>query len=160
MSFTDYSQMLAITDSWSDEKLDATIQKYKTEFKRANEENNNAHKRYTFLSRNVEGLERMKGYRDAKKLKKEFTLKKEHLKLLARMEFKNYEYSDHVFLGVEGKKPFGNSNIEADIAGILELEINEDGEFDDETEKEVDKLLAELPLAVHHLIQTALENFE
>ena len=160
MAFIDYSQMLGVTDDWSDEKLDATIQDYKTAFKKASEENVAAHKRFAFYSRNVEGLERMKGYRDAKKLEKEFMLKKEHLQLLARMEFKNYEYSDSVFLGVEGKKPFGNSNLETDIANILELEINEDGEFDKKTQKEVDKLLAELPLAVNFLIKTALENFK
>src|SRR4051794_23099129 len=57
-----------------------------------------------------------------KLLELERTLKvtDEHRKLLAAMEFERYkEGGDYVFIGVNGKRPFGNSSIFTDIARIL-----------------------------------------
>lgn len=48
------------------------------------------------------------------------------LKLLQNMEFEGLFYGDSVSIGVDGKRPFGNSNSEGDIARILGWEYEDD----------------------------------
>lgn len=61
-----------------------------------------------------------------KKLKEEFKLTVEHIKLLQNMEFKGLWCGDIVSIGVDGKRPFGNSSIYTDIASILEWKLPND----------------------------------
>lgn len=48
------------------------------------------------------------------------------LKLLQNMEFEGLFYGDSVSIGACGKRPFGNSNSEGDIARILGWEYEDD----------------------------------
>ncbi len=51
----------------------------------------------------------------------------DYIKLLKRLQFKLYEKgSDYVYMGVDGKRPFGNSSINRDIAEILDWELPND----------------------------------
>jgi hypothetical protein len=148
--FMDYTMMLGITDKMSVIELEKEISRYKEKHKEVHQHFLKTQKSNSFLSDNIEGLERMLVQRKEAELKKNFVLKQEHILLLKQMDFKNYKNGgDFVFLGVEGKRPFGNSNIEGDVADICGLDYYEDREaiFD---------LLHELPFAINHIFA----NFE
>jgi hypothetical protein len=79
-------------------------------------------------------------------------IKREHLKLLNRMEFEGIWLGDTVSIGVDGKRPFGNSNMYGDIAEILDWKLpNED--LSDEQREEADKLLQELPAVINAIFK-------
>jgi|GEM_PF-2643637 len=72
------------------------------------------------------------------------------LKLLKRMEFEGIWYGQAVSIGVCGKRPFGNSDIDKDVANILGWEYE-----DELTELQIerrDSLFRELPLAINYII--------
>jgi hypothetical protein len=79
----------------------------------------------------------------------------DYIKLLKRMEFKRYEDGgDYVYMGVEGKRPFGNSNIHHDIAEILGWELpNDDLSYEQHGQlNECKKYLDRLPDFLNFLI--------
>jgi len=85
---------------------------------------------------------------------KNFKLSKDHIKLLKEMEFELMQQGDLVFIGVDGKRPFGNSDYYYDAATrILGWKI--DKKIDSLTNaqyKKLDKLFKELPLALNLII--------
>ena len=78
----------------------------------------------------------------------------EHKKLLKQMDFVNFEnWGDYVFMWVEWKRPFWNSNISNDVANILGWELpNDDLSF--EQQEKVQQLLRELPFVLNNLLKT------
>ncbi len=77
----------------------------------------------------------------------------DYIKLLKRMEFKKYESGgDYVYMGVEGKRPFGNSSIEHDIAKILGWKLPND-DLSHEQHDECKKYLNKLPDFLNFLIK-------
>jgi len=85
-------------------------------------------------------------------IKKNFMLKSSHIKLLKRMEFEGIFYGDLVSIGVDGKRPFGNSHTYGDIAEILGWKKPND-DLSDEQQIEAERLMHELPLAVNEVIK-------
>lgn len=71
--------------------------------------------------------------------------------LLKRMEFKGIFYGDIVSIGVEGKRPFGNSNWNRDIAETLGWEY-EDG-LSDKQSLLVSALWEDIPEFINNLIE-------
>ena len=86
-------------------------------------------------------------------LRKNFRLKPDHIKLLKRMEFETLDWGDLACIGVNGKRPFGNSYVGRDIANILGWKLDEDEELTDAQQKKDDRLMEELPLALNLLIE-------
>ena len=86
-------------------------------------------------------------------LRKNFRLKPDHIKLLKRMEFETLDWGDLACIGVNGKRPFGNSYVGRDIANILGWKLDEDEELTDAQQKKADRLMEELPLALNLLIE-------
>lgn len=73
------------------------------------------------------------------------------LKLLKRMEFECIFYGDRVSIGVSGKRPFGNSSINEDIAKILGW--NDDkNDLSEEQYLLIEKLWQDLPIFLNKLI--------
>jgi hypothetical protein len=85
--------------------------------------------------------------------KKEFILKEEHLKLLkeAYVGWYDCEYGAPC---IDPKRPYGNSDVERDIAEILNWKI--DDEYDELSKsqlKEVENLHAETEIALQIVLQ-------
>jgi len=77
----------------------------------------------------------------------------DYIKLLKRMQFERYkEGNDHVYIGVDGKRPFGNSSIELDIAEILGWKLPND-DLSYEQYDECKKYLNKLPDFLNFLIK-------
>ena len=76
------------------------------------------------------------------------------LKLLKRMEFEGIFYGECVSIGVCGKRPFGNSSINEDIAEILNW--NYEDELSDEQYLLIKKLWEDLPIYLNKLIENQL----
>lgn len=57
---------------------------------------------------------------------KSFTITEDHLKLLARLEIGYDEWTEYGAPEVDPKRPYGNSDVENDIAEILEWELVKD----------------------------------
>lgn len=143
--FTNYAMMLSITDRMSAAQIEAEIDGFLARYCEVNLNFCDVQKSKEFLSDNIEGLKRMLKKRKDAELKANFSLKKEHVLLLKSMDFRSFEKGgDYVFLGVDGKRPFGNSGIESDVAEICGLDIDEDSEL-------IDQLLYELPFAINHI---------
>jgi hypothetical protein len=62
-------------------------------------------------------------------MKVKFTITEDHLKLLKRM-FVEWNFDEFGAPCIDPKRPYGNSDVDADIAAILDLPFNidEDGE--------------------------------
>ena len=90
-----------------------------------------------------------------------FKLSSDHIKLLKRMEFQYYDGTDLVVIGVDGKRPFGNSDATQDVCEILGWEYPDEDELSpSEYDKKSDavyrkawKLIEELPLALHEILK-------
>jgi len=76
----------------------------------------------------------------------------DHIKLLQNMEFRGLWYGATVSIGVDGKRPFGNSCTYSDIARILKWELPND-DLSDEQRQKADKLLDELPFVLNKVMQ-------
>ena len=87
-----------------------------------------------------------------KDIRENFVLKTEHIKLLQRMQFEGIFFGDIVSIGVQGKRPFGNSNTYKDIAEILEWQLPNDN-LSDEQQKKAERLMNELPIAINTLFR-------
>lgn len=82
-----------------------------------------------------------------------FELSPDHIKLLKRMRFQLYEDTDLVSIGVDGKRPFGNSDWVGDIFDILGWEPTFDRNgMTDESEERALRIMAELPMALNAII--------
>lgn len=82
-------------------------------------------------------------------LRKTVAILPEHLALLKAMEFERYDDGgDLVFIGVDGKRPFGNSDIYGDVAEILRWD---DDEPFDQVEA-ANQLFDELPVVLNSIL--------
>lgn len=78
----------------------------------------------------------------------------EYIKLLKRMQFKRYkEGGDYVYIGVDGKRPFGNSSINRDISEIFDWELPND-DLSYKQYEECEKYLNKLPDFLNFLIKS------
>jgi len=146
-NFFDYRMMSGITERMSDQELQDEIGRFRTAFKEQAGKFIEAQRKKEFLQENLSALERKAEERRLRKMKDEFVLKNEHILLLQKMEFKHfYNGGNHVFIGVEGKRPFGNSDIRQDVARICSLDIDADAE-------KIEALIEELPIAANYIFQ-------
>ncbi len=77
----------------------------------------------------------------------------DYIKLLKRMQFERYkEGGDYVYMGVDGKRPFGNSSINRDISEILEWKLPND-DLSYKQHDECRKYLNKLPDFLNFLIK-------
>lgn len=74
------------------------------------------------------------------------------LKLAKRMVFKDISHGDLVSIGVCGKRPFGNSSINEDIAEILGWDYED--ELSEEQYLLIEKIWEDLPVFLNKLIST------
>lgn len=74
------------------------------------------------------------------------------LKLLKEMEFEGIFYGDLVSIGVEGKRPFGNSDSSGDIARILGWECEDD--LSDNQYCLIQAIWKDLPDFINNLIKS------
>ena len=147
-----YSMMLGILKDFSDERIDreirnnnemlATMQKGFDQLEANREE----------CTSQLESLKWEKKRRYEQALKDNFILTEDHLKLLRSMEFKGLWEGDLFSIGVNGKRPFGNSNIFMDIAKILRWRLSKYHDLSYDQEDDARKLLDELPIAVNYII--------
>jgi hypothetical protein len=102
----------------------------------------------------ISAIEREVARRYAERLTAEFTLTREHILLLKRMRFEGLWCGDTVSIGVNGKRPFGNSDVHHDVATILGWELDHDAYDSVSTEQHdaAQRLLDELPLALNAII--------
>jgi len=92
----------------------------------------------------------MKKY-NIEEIKNEFP---DYIKLLKRLHFLHYkDGGDYAYMGVEGKRPFGNSHINQDIAKILEWKLLND-DLNHEQQENCKKYLKKLPSFLNFLIQS------
>ena len=82
-----------------------------------------------------------------------FKLREDHLKLLRNMVFVGMYPGDSVSIGVDGKRPFGNSWPYSDVAEILGWELPND-DLSDDQQIAAAILMDELPLALNEIICT------
>lgn len=116
-----------------------------------------------FKERNneVSQIKRAIEKKEQENLEKNFTLKEAHIKLLKETLFEYIDHGDLVKFGVEGKRPFGNSDYYEDMVRILGFNWKKDdnGQYTEEQYKKLENLLKELPLAVNHIIEKININF-
>lgn len=83
----------------------------------------------------------------------ELIVTEDHRKLLAAVRFRLFpDGADYVYMGVEGKRPFGSSSNLADVAVILGWEFDEEIGLTDEQKFEAVTLMSELPDVLNMII--------
>tara|TARA_R110000868_G_C10972986_1_gene771103 strand:+ start:7287 stop:7697 length:411 start_codon:yes stop_codon:yes gene_type:complete len=75
------------------------------------------------------------------------------IKLLKEMEFRGLWCGDTVSIGVDGKRPFGNSSATQDVGEILGWEGIEEYGLSGQQEKKAWELMRQLPMAVNQIIK-------
>ena len=145
-NFFDYRMMSGITERMSDQELQDEIGRFRTAFKEQADKFIEAQRKKEFLQENLSALERKAEERRLRKMKDEFVLKNEHILLLQKMEFQHIYAGDVVFIGVEGKRPFGNSDVRKDVARICKLDVDIDAE-------KIESLIEELPIAANYVFR-------
>jgi len=141
-----YGQMLGMTDHMSDDEINDEISLFEKECKAISGSLEQVKSRKDSLLSSLYLLRQVRDERKHQQCKKDFVLTDKHLRLLANLDFKEFD-NGSVFIGVEGKRPFGSSNIECDVADICGLDIHDDS-------NEIAKLLYELPFALNHVIKS------
>lgn len=90
-------------------------------------------------------------------MKAAFQMTEDHLKLLRR-SYVRKELSDCEFgaAEIDGKRPYGNSDVLRDIAEIIGVPLTEDGEFISQADEDrCMKLHSETPLALQEFLWDA-----
>lgn len=102
------------------------------------------------VRRNLEDGYRLRWEDD---VKAKFLLRREHVVLLKRMQFRLVEGTDVASVAASGKYPFGNSDWVKDIFEELgwQAEYDEDG-LKAACVHRAQRIMAELPLALDHLL--------
>lgn len=89
-----------------------------------------------------------------RKILSEIVPTEEHKKLIKELSFVNYkDGGDYVFIGVDGKRPFGNSDIMQDVAEILKWKLP-NNDLSDKQYQKAEQLLKELPYALNNLLKS------
>jgi TolA-binding protein len=139
-------------EDFSNERLETELKDYRAALKQVIPQLRELQERVEYIQSQIESLERERKRRYKEQLEKNFKLTDEHIKLLQNMQFEGLWLGDAVSIGVDGKRPFGNSNCYRDIAEILGWKLPNDTLSDEQQEK-ADRLLDELPLAVNHILK-------
>lgn len=82
-----------------------------------------------------------------------FELKKEHLDLLKKAYVGYNDYCEYGAPCIDPKRPYGNSDVEKDIAEILQWGIKEDEELSDSQMEEAYKLHKETQIALQIVLR-------
>lgn len=83
-----------------------------------------------------------------------FILKEEHLTLLSAGFFEFDGSCEFGSVGLDCKRPFGNSDVIGDMAKILGYKQNEDGKVPEKQEDEMIRLYQELGTAMNVIFST------
>jgi hypothetical protein len=144
--------MLGLTDKMTVDEIKAEIKRYQETLDGVMHHKKKYDQNYEFFTSNISGLNKMLSQREHADRVKNFKLSNDHIKLLKNMEFEYYPDGGHyVFIGVEGKRPFGNSNIFGDVADILGLSYEYD--LSEEQETFINNIIEELPIAINHIFE-------
>lgn len=147
-----YSNMLGIQCDRSKEELEEEKKEYQEIEKKLRDDFEKRQKQLEFVVSQINSIEYgLKSHKrkDLNKVKPT----KEHKLLIRNMTFQEYENGgDYVFIGVNGKRPFGNSNVYRDIAEILGWKLP-NSDLSDAQEAKAARLLEELPYALNNLLQ-------
>ena len=144
-----YASILGITDSWSDEKLDQVISEYKQEQEQHRKVHAASAEKHDFFKRNVDGLEGVKERRKLSTIKKQFTLKDEHIKVLNLMYFSL----------TNGSRLTGVIPIDKKIAIEIGIKaFDQDGDLFEEDQKRVELIVYELQYALMDIIKKFSED--
>ena len=147
--FMNYASILGMTDSWSDEKLDQVISEYKQEQEQHRKVHAESTEKHDFFKRNVDGLEGVKERRKLSKIRKQFTLKDEHIKVL------NWMY----FSLTNGSRLTGVIPSDKEIAIEIGIKaFNQDGDLFEEDQKRVELIVYELQYALMDIIKKFSED--
>lgn len=145
-----YSMMLGLQCERTDEELANEKEEYTIIMKAISKDAETRQKQVQFVKSQIESINY--GLRDHKRKRlSEIVPTHEHVKLLQHMHFEGIWFGDVVSIGVDGKRPFGNSNYRKDVARILEWELPND-DLSNEQEKHAEQLMEELPYALNILI--------
>lgn len=148
----DYTQMWSLVNDLPTEELQEEIE-------RLQKESNTLQLKTKQISSSTQTIESKKSvlkkilkYREDKELQK-IVPTEEHKKLIKMIDFKKYEDDDdYVFIGCNGKRPFGNSGVYSHIAEILGWELPNDNLSNQQYAK-ADQLLKELPFVINNILK-------
>jgi hypothetical protein len=138
------------------------IEMYQNQLDKNDQELKEIEKKCEFFNGNVQGMKWIKQENYDEKMRKTFVPNSDHFKLLSEMEFKNFPRGgDIVWLGVDGKRPFGNSNYYSDAARILGIKkFDKDGDLFEKDKLKIHKLFDELPFAIEYIIKEKMKIFK
>ena len=145
-----YSQMLGLQCDRKKEELIEEKKEYKEMLVEMNTFFSKAKSKLEFINSQIKSIDyALSEYYRIELQKIEPT--EEHKKLLANMYFQGMWNGDLVSIGVDGKRPFGDSDMYGCVAKILKWELpNED--LSDEQRKRADRLLDELPYVLNKIL--------
>lgn len=86
----------------------------------------------------------------------EFTLKEEHIELIANLNFKtcaNTEYGDRFIPVIDRKRPFGNSGATNSVLEVLGCCCDGKGKYKKDDINRAEMLLIELPVALEIIVR-------
>ena len=86
-----------------------------------------------------------------------FEITSEHLKLLKRM-WVSWNDCEYGAPSIDCKKPYGNGDVEGDIAEILDWEVNEYGELTDKDTEEARKIHEDMKIVLQICLSTLSFN--
>lgn len=114
--------------------------------KQLNDFNKHTNYYYTEINKFIKRDKTMEGKKET------FLMKKDHITLLSKM-YVGWQNCDFGAPEIDPKRPYGNSDVEMDIAKILELELFEDSGGEKHLSKEQYKMIVKL----HKETETALQ---
>ena len=147
----DYESMWSLVEDLSSEELKEEAERLKNEIYENNKKERELQENGKRKLRKLSVLKEILEERENRVLSKIIPTC-EHKKLLKRMFFREYKNGgDYVFIGCDGKRPFGNSNVYRDVAKILNWKLPNDDLSDEQREK-VSQLLKELPFVINKIL--------
>ena len=147
----DYTMMHSLVEDLSTKELESEIELLNKSKTVARIED--ATEEHRVKMRKVSTLEKIVSERWKIDLEKNLVVTEEHRELLRNMYFKTYrEGGDYVFIGVDGKRPFGDSSLYRCIAEILKWELPNDY-LSNEQQERAERLIDELPFALNQILK-------
>lgn len=84
----------------------------------------------------------------------EFTVTEDHIKLAREMNV-DWEHTEFGAPAIDGKRPYGDSNVTRDMAEILEIPVPDEGEdLSDELEERLTRIHAEMGVVLQIALVT------
>lgn len=147
-----YEFMWSLIEDLSSEELKNEAERLKNEISTKNKEQKKIQTTKEEKTRKLDVLNRILEMRESTILAKTEP-NEDHIKLLKQMYFEEFKNGgDLVFIGCEGKRPFGSRNIYMDVAEILEWKLPND-DLSDGQRKQADQLLKELPFVINNIFK-------